>query len=1401
MTMTTTARRISLSLLTLIIGFSMLVMNPRSARAMSITGLTFFPADTWYQVVINTNWSAASNPGGYVLYTCAMAKSICDAHLPATWATTTPYSTDPNYWTNATLRSTASVGLTQTNLRQNRTYSVTFVTVGVNDSSVSEMGGSTTTWPGPQIKPTASNVTANSATVSWTSGFPSPSKIEVSLSPPDWGRDYSIGATDTYSDIYAESSGRAWAVSYNGWLTQRTSNVGSWSTYGTQFSTTHLRSIDFGSSSFGIMVGDFGFAAKTTNAGALWQQFLYPGSVTSLPGDSGLALFGVSAPSSNSAWVVGQNQSIYKFDGTKLVSQYTGTVGESFVSVATVDGRTIVAVGTSNQFIRSTDGGITWTAGFLCGGSGCGIGQVAHSVTTSDGNTFWAGSSGGKLWKSTDAGQTWLGSSIGSGATITKVVAVSPTELWVVTGTAIFQSIDGGANFLPTGASSLPGAVTNVASLAVGTNADLVAVGDNALATYGLCHVSTGCGFVTPVTDMNVTTNHVMNLSVGPSGAWIYFAARSQDDLSNPAYASAALGSFKLLQPDSIPPVISITTPTAPPGPAYTNVTPTTIGGTTQDNVGVTNILVKRNGSSVASGVFSPNPTVANTDTPWTSSVPLLIGSNSIVATASDQAPNTTDTPALTVILDQTKPTISIDPVGSPVFNAILPLTGKASDDVALDHLTVSVNGTSPTTIKTYASPPGPGVQDPWSTSVTLTLGNNSIVARAYDKAGNFLDSNTVTVQYSAPSITLQNDTTTHAANQTINAGQSATFDYKLISSGYTGGVTLAVTGAPGSVILTPGAQQNVTAGSTTAQKIDIQTTAATAAQLYTIVLTGTGAGVNPTSATVTLQVNAAPNITISATPSPLNVVAGTSGTYQLKVSANSTFSGTVTFSISGLPAATTGTFSTPSISLTPNQVNNSVTLVADTAPTTPPGSYTLTITGDSAALAAPATATVILNVSAAPDIDMSFLPPSQTVTAGGAGASYNGTITAKNGYTGTLALSVTSLQPNPDLTLDIPPTLTLSNALPVNVVLNATAGHASPGGSYTLEVSADDASVSPPIHKKATVTLVVNPDITPPVISNILAIPSYSLPDLAAQVRITWDTDEPANSAIAIYADAALTGPPVGVVSDPTYCTISTASCHNLLYKPLATLTTYYFTVTSTDQAATPLTTTVSKDGAGQPLQFTTPDTPDLVPPTITLTAPTSGADVFGTTNIVGTATDNKNLAVVKITVTNQSTGQVTTLTNITCSGTTYNFNFPWNTLGVVNGTYVITATATDTGPNDSAPATVTVNVNNDTSDPQILTGPKAVGLDCAATCRITIIWTTDDLSTSEVSYQEESAFLAAHSCDASGRCKYQLNQSDPTLTTDHSVTLTGLEPSKIYHYAIASCNVSGYCFQGFTK
>jgi len=199
------------------------------------------------------------------------------------------------------------------------------------------------------------------------------------------------------------------------------------------------------------------------------------------------------------------------------------------------------------------------------------------------------------------------------------------------------------------------------------------------------------------------------------------------------------------------------------------------------------------------------------------------------------------------------------------------------------------------------------------------------------------------------------------------------------------------------------------------------------------------------------------PDFNLAVSPSSQSVAQGSGTSYTVNIAALNGFSGSVSFSVTGLPAGATGTFS-------PNPApGTSSTLTVSSAASTPTGSYPLTITGTSGSLTHTATATLVVKIPT-PDFSLSVSPASQSVIQG-SGTTYAVTITQVAGFTGAVSLSVSGLpagstsgfNPNPASTSSTLSVTTAAGATPgsYSLTLTGTSGSLTHTAGATLAVTA----------------------------------------------------------------------------------------------------------------------------------------------------------------------------------------------------------------------------------------------------------------------------------------------------------------------------------------------------------
>jgi Phosphate-induced protein 1 conserved region len=170
-------------------------------------------------------------------------------------------------------------------------------------------------------------------------------------------------------------------------------------------------------------------------------------------------------------------------------------------------------------------------------------------------------------------------------------------------------------------------------------------------------------------------------------------------------------------------------------------------------------------------------------------------------------------------------------------------------------------------------------------------------------------------------------------------------------SHGFAGTVNLSASGLPAgaTAAFSPSA-------ATTTSSLTVSTTSAIAAGSYAFTITGTNGSLRH-STTATLVVTAAGDFSVAVTPTSQTVHHGSAVTYKVQVTASGGFNSSVSFSVSGLPSRTSGSFS-------PSSVNGSGTskLTVSTRSRTRTGTFHLVITGTGGNRTHTAAATLVVN-------------------------------------------------------------------------------------------------------------------------------------------------------------------------------------------------------------------------------------------------------------------------------------------------------------------------------------------------------------------------------------------------------------------------------------------------------
>ena len=287
--------------------------------------------------------------------------------------------------------------------------------------------------------------------------------------------------------------------------------------------------------------------------------------------------------------------------------------------------------------------------------------------------------------------------------------------------------------------------------------------------------------------------------------------------------------------------------------------------------------------------------------------------------------------------------------------------------------------------------------------------------------------------------------------SRTVTAGGGTTYSVSITpSNGFTGSVSLAVTGLPAGA--TASFNPNPAATSST---LTVTTSTTTSAGTSTLTITGTsGTLVHTTTAALVVQRSSTADFSLAVTPTSQTVDVGNPTTYSVTITPSGGFAATVSLSTSGLPSGATPSFS-------PNPTGASSTLTIGTSVLTPVGSYTFMITGVSGSVSHTVSATLVVRSNYA----LSASPASRTVTAG-ATTTYTVAVTRYGGFAGLVNLSASGLPGGATATF-------APNPADASSVLTVATGAATPPGTFVLTIKG--VAGSRLLTHTATVTLVIN--------------------------------------------------------------------------------------------------------------------------------------------------------------------------------------------------------------------------------------------------------------------------------------------------------------------------------------
>jgi hypothetical protein len=339
-----------------------------------------------------------------------------------------------------------------------------------------------------------------------------------------------------------------------------------------------------------------------------------------------------------------------------------------------------------------------------------------------------------------------------------------------------------------------------------------------------------------------------------------------------------------------------------------------------------------------------------------------------------------------------------------------------------------------------------------------------------------------------------------------------------------------------------------------------------------------------------------AADFSLAVSPASLTIVAGATGSpVSVLATAVNGFSGTVAVAITGLPSGVTANPAT--LTLTPGTAQN-VTLTATS--TAAAGSAAVTFTGTSGALSHSATAMLIVTAAPPPpDFSLTISPTSLTITAGATGSPVSVLATAVNGFSGTVALSITGL---PSGVTASPATLTLTPGTAQNVTL--TAGSTAAAGSATVTFTGTSGALS----HSATVMLTVTAAPPPPDFS--LTVSPTSLTITAGVTGSPVSVLATAVNGFSGTVAVAITGLPSGVTANPATLTLTPGTAQNVTLTAASTAAAGSATLTFTGTSGAlshSATVMLTVSAAPPPPDFSL----TISPTSLTITAGATGSPV----------------------------------------------------------------------------------------------------------------------------------------------------------------------------------------------
>src|SRR5271157_1016389 len=226
------------------------------------------------------------------------------------------------------------------------------------------------------------------------------------------------------------------------------------------------------------------------------------------------------------------------------------------------------------------------------------------------------------------------------------------------------------------------------------------------------------------------------------------------------------------------------------------------------------------------------------------------------------------------------------------------------------------------------------------------------------------------------------------------------------ISGGFNSSISLSASGVPTgtTVSFNP---QTIPAPGAGKSTMTIAVGSSTPVGTYPITVTGTGGGIQQTTAfTLTVTAGAQPNFTLSASPPSLSIAQGNQGTSTITTAISGGFNSSIGLSASGVPSGTTVSFNPQTI---PAPGAGSSTMTITVGSSTPVGTYPITVTGNGGGIQQTTAFTLTVTAGAQPNFTISASPSSLSIAQGNQGTSTI-TITISGGFNSAIGLSASGV-------------------------------------------------------------------------------------------------------------------------------------------------------------------------------------------------------------------------------------------------------------------------------------------------------------------------------------------------------------------------------------------------------